>query len=165
MKRLYLIRHGEAALSGEGRGDHGRRLTDAGRAEARHLGHQLADAGIQVVLASDAERAAATASGLGLDARVDARDDLYNASTEALLAALAELPDDVEVAALVAHAPGVPHLVEELAGPDADAAASEVVSVFDTATAAGIECDGTWSDLGRTRLFWAGRGEAQHGRE
>lgn len=159
MKKLYLIRHGEADL-GEGRGDHERQLTDSGHAEARNLGSQLADAGIEVVLASDAARAAATASDLGLDARVEARADLYNASSEALLAAVAALPDDVEVAALVAHAPGVPNLVEELAGSDADAVASEIVSVFDTATAAGIEFDGTWAEPGRTRLFWAGRGEA-----
>lgn len=159
MKRVYLIRHGEAEFTGRGRGDHGRWLSDAGREQARNLGGLLAGAGIEVVLASSAERAAQTASGLGLDADVRVMDELYSASPLGILRALATLDDDVRIAALVAHAPGVPALVDELTGdaPDRDAAAF-IAHHFGTATCAGIEFTGSWADLDGSRLFWAGRG-------
>ena len=158
MKRLYLIRHGDAEFMGRGRGDHGRVLTDDGREQARRLGEYLADAGVQVVLASSADRAAQTASGMGL-ASVDVRDELYNASTIGLLRAIATIDDDVDVAAVVAHAPGIPALVDELTGADPDPDAVRAVRYhFPTAMAAGIEFDGTWAELPDPRLVWARRG-------
>ncbi|MDO5534242.1 MAG: histidine phosphatase family protein [Propionibacteriaceae bacterium] len=159
MKRLYLIRHAEAEFMGRGRGDHGRVLTDEGRTQAQHLGEMLADAGISVVLHSTADRATQTAEGLGLDVDLRPVEDLYNAGTRGILSALAGLDDSVEVAALVAHAPGVPSLVDELAGSDADPhAAASVLHHYPTATAAGIEFTGSWANPTDTRLFWAGRG-------
>lgn len=159
MKRVYLIRHGESEFTGRGRGDHARALTDEGRRQAQNLGGLLADAGIAVVLSSSADRAAQTASGLGLAAEVRLLDELYQAGTIGLLRALAELDDSVEVAALVGHAPGIPALVDELTGPDAAAEASALVRHhFPTATVAGFEFAGTWADLAGARLFWAARG-------
>ena len=159
MKRVYLIRHAEAEFMGRGRGDHGRVLTPEGHDQARHLGELLADAGITVVLASSADRAAQTASGMGLDAEVRPLDSLYNAGTVGLLGALADLDDSVETVALVAHAPGVPALVDALAGPDADPqAAAAVLHHYPTATVAAVEFSGTWADLAGSRLVWAARG-------
>ncbi|MDN5570283.1 MAG: histidine phosphatase family protein [Propionibacteriaceae bacterium] len=159
MKRVYLIRHGEAEFMGRGRGDHGRLLSAEGREQAQRLGELLADAGITVVLASSADRAALTARELGLDADIRELDELYNASTMGLLRAIATLDDGVEAAAVIAHAPGVPALVDELTGEDPDPdAASFVRHHFGTATCAGIEFDGTWADLEGARLFWAARG-------
>lgn len=159
MKRVYLIRHGEAEFMGRGRGDHGRLLSAEGREQAERLGELLADAGIQVVLSSSADRAAMTASALGLDAEVRLLDELYNASTLGLLRAMATLDDDVDAAAVVAHAPGVPALVDELTGDDSDPdAVAFVRNHFGTATCAGIEFTGTWADLDGSRLVWADRG-------
>ena len=159
MGRLYLIRHGDAEFTGRGRGDHGRALTDEGRRQARRLGDLLAHAGIAMVLASTAERAAQTASWLGLDVEVRLLDEIYHAGTHGLLRVLASLDDTVEVAALVGHAPGVPDLVDELSGPaSAQEATALVRHHFPTATAAGIEFTGSWSDLVGARLFWAARG-------
>lgn len=161
MKRVYLIRHGEAEFTGHGRGDHGRALAEEGREQARRLGELLKDAEIAVVLSSSADRAVQTAEGLALSCEVRVLDELYNASTGQLLAALSELDDAVDAAALVAHAPGVPALVDELAGPGADPeAAGFVKHHFPTATCAGVEFTGSWADLEEsdTRLFWAARG-------
>ena len=159
MKRVYLIRHGEAEFTGRGRGDHGRWLSEAGRDQARHLGEQLAGAGIEVVLASSADRAAQTASGLGLGADVRVLDELYSASPMGILRVLAPLPDEVGTAALVAHSPGIPALVDELVGDDPDReAASFIAHHFGTASCAGIDFTGSWADLDGSRLFWAGRG-------
>ncbi|WP_342371736.1 histidine phosphatase family protein [Propioniciclava soli] len=158
MKRVYLIRHGEAEFTGHGRGDHGRRLTEEGHEQARTLGELLAESGIQVVLTSTADRAAATASGLGLG-EVRPIEELYNASTAALLRSLATLDDDVDTAAVVAHAPGIPALVDELSGDDPDPQAADLIRHhFGTATCAGIEFSGSWAHLDRPRLFWAARG-------
>lgn len=159
MKSVFLIRHGEAEFTGRGRGDHGRVLTDEGREQAARLGELLADAGVQVVLASSADRALQTARGMRLPVAVEARDELYNASTLGLLRTLAELDDEVAVAALVAHAPGVPALVDELSGPASDAAAVALVrSHYPTATVARIDFDGGWAELRDARLVWADRG-------
>lgn len=159
MKRLFLIRHGEAEFTGHGRGDHGRRLTEEGVAQAARLGELLADAGVQVVLASSADRALQTARGMALDADVEPLDELYNASTIGILRALADLDTAVSVAALVAHAPGIPALVDELSGPASDPAAVALVrSHYPTATVARIDFDGDWTDLAHPRLTWADRG-------
>ncbi|HHU37894.1 MAG TPA: hypothetical protein GXZ45_01175 [Propionibacterium sp.] len=162
MKRLYLIRHGEAEFMGRGvRGDHGRVLTEEGRQQALHLGELLADAGIRVLLTSTADRAVQTASGMGLDAEVRPVEDLYHAGTVGLLKALATLDNSVDAAAVVGHAPGVPALVDELAGHDPDPrAAAAALHHYPTAMAAGIEFSGSWADLEviPSRLFWAERG-------
>lgn len=159
MKSVFLIRHGDAEFTGRGRGDHGRVLTDEGRAQASRLGALLADAGVQVVLASSADRALQTARGMGLPVEVEPREELYNASTLGILRALGELGDDVGVAALVAHAPGVPALVDELSGAGSDPEAVALVrSFFPTATVARIDFDGSWAELRDARLSWADRG-------
>ncbi|QIK71062.1 hypothetical protein G7070_00645 [Propioniciclava coleopterorum] len=159
MKSVFLIRHGEAEFTGRGRGDHGRILTDEGLAQAARLGELLADAGVEVVLASSADRALQTARGMALPARVEPLDELYNASTLGILRALADLDEGVTVAALVAHAPGVPALVDELTGPGSDPDAIALVrSHYPTATVARIDFDGGWDELAAPRLAWADRG-------
>lgn len=159
MKRVFLIRHGDAEFTGRGRGDHGRVLTDEGRDQAQRLGELLADAGIDMILSSSAQRAAQTAEGLGLTARVNLREDLYNASTLGILRVLAEVEPNIETVALVAHAPGIPALVDELSGPESDPdAVARVRHHFPTATAAAIGFTGTWTDLDGARLVWSARG-------
>ncbi|MBK8462520.1 MAG: histidine phosphatase family protein [Nigerium sp.] len=159
MKRVYLIRHGDAEFMGRGRGDHGRVLTLQGREQARRLGALLAPARVQVVLASTADRARETAEGMRLGVRLVLEDRLYNAGTFGLMRVLATLDEAVDAAALVAHAPGVPSLVDELAGDDPDPDAAALVRYsYPTATVAGIEFSGTWTDLEGSRLFWADRG-------
>ncbi|HRL48537.1 MAG TPA: histidine phosphatase family protein [Propioniciclava sp.] len=160
MKRLYLIRHAEAEFTGRGRGDRGRRLTEDGRAQATRLGGLLADTGIELILASTADRAQETAHGLGLAAPIESLDSLYDSSTVTLTRALADLDaTGIRIAALVAHAPGVPALVDELTGPGSDAEAVALLSThFPTATVARIDLEGSWTDLAGARLTWADRG-------
>lgn len=159
IKRLFLIRHAEAEFTGHGRGDHGRILTPEGHDQAKDLGAELTAFGIEAVLASSADRATQTAHGLGLSAPVTTLDELYNGSTHSLVRALANLDEAVTTAAVVAHAPGVPALVEGLADDTSDPEMFSIVSsFFPTATAAGIEFEGTWRDVRPGRLFWARRG-------
>lgn len=159
MKRVFLIRHAEAGFSGGGKGDHGRELTEDGQAQARQLGRLLAEAEIEVILASSASRAAQTAEGLGLSAPVSLLDQLYNAGTPDLLAVLAEQDPAVKVVALVAHAPGIPALVDALAGVDSDPTALAAIRYhYPTATATAIDLDGEWSEPTGSRVVWVGNG-------
>ena len=161
MKRVYLVRHGEAEFMGRGiTGDYGRGLTVEGHEQARHLGELLAHAGISVILTSTADRAVQTATGMGLDAELRPVKYLYHADTTGLLHALATLNDSVTAAAVVAHAPGLPALVDELAGPDPDPRAAAALHHYPTAMATGIEFSGSWAELEDvpSRLFWAARG-------
>lgn len=152
---LYLMRHAEAEHFAPGRGDHARRLTADGRAEAQGAGKALRDAGVQVVLASSAVRAAETAAELGLAAAVQDLDELYNAPGFALLAHIAMLPDALTTAMVVGHAPGVPNLAHDLADEiTSDPKLYERLwQGFPTATVVGLEFDAEWDDLGEGRLF------------
>jgi phosphohistidine phosphatase len=88
--RLFIVRHAEAAL---GQPDDLRPLTDAGREQARLLGKQFADDGIQpdVVLSSPLLRARETAAEIAKAVGVEAQPDER-------LAPGAD-PDDVRAAA------------------------------------------------------------------
>ena len=113
--QLFIVRHAEAAL---GEPDDLRPLTKAGREQARRLGKQFADDGIQpdAVLSSPLlrarETAAAIAKAVGVDAEADER-----------LAPGAE-PDDVRAAAsgrgetvvVVGHQPDCGRTVAALSG-------------------------------------------------
>jgi probable phosphoglycerate mutase len=79
-KRLLLVRHGESIWNAEGRwqGSADPPLSDAGRDQARALAEFLRDAGVDVIVTSDLDRARETAQivadALGLPAPVvDAR--------------------------------------------------------------------------------------------
>lgn len=154
MKTLYLLRHARAEDYAGGRGDHARELTDAGRAQAREAGAALADAGIELILASSASRALQTARGLGLDVPIEASDELYNAGSLDILDELAALDDRFAVVAVVAHAPGIPTLAHRLASSDSDAEAiARIDSHFPPATLVGLHFEGAWHELADARLF------------
>ncbi len=153
MRRLFLIRHAQAEGWSRG-GDHGRTLTEHGLVQAREVGELLHGEGIQVILASSAERAVQTANGLGLGVPVLSLDGLYNSDPSLMLDALAQLPPTVQVAALVAHAPGVPALAHELADSSSDSEATNRINHrFPPASFAGLEFDGEWTGLESARLF------------
>lgn len=154
MRTLYLLRHARAEDYAGGRGDHARELTDVGRDQAKQAGAALAGAGIELILASSASRALQTAEGLGLDAPVEASDDLYNAGSLEILDELAMLDDAVQVVAVVAHAPGIPSLAHRLATADSDAEAlARIDTHFPPATLVGLEFDGAWQELSQARVF------------
>ena len=113
--RLFIVRHAEAAL---GEPDDLRPLTEAGRDQARRIGRQFADDGVQpdAVLSSPLLRARETAAeiakAVGVDVEADER-----------LAPGAE-PDDVRAAAaghgetvvVVGHQPDCARTVAALSG-------------------------------------------------
>ena len=120
MKTLIILRHAEAAEKPPGGSDFERTLTDKGRAQAARQGRFLAEGGfpIERVRASAALRAMETANAVteaaGLGLAVEGVQELYNAPGEALLEFVRGQPDEFETLLLVAHVPGVAHLLSML---------------------------------------------------
>jgi len=121
MKRLVLVRHGDAAPWAEG-GDHGRPLTPVGVDEARRLGQLLGamDLSPALVVHSTATRAAQTAEALASAATwttpLQPTPEIYDASASLLLAVVHTLPPDADTVVLVGHQPGIGQLASLLAG-------------------------------------------------
>ncbi len=112
MRTLYLLRHAKSSWSDPALPDHERPLEPRGVRDAKriaeHLGRlQVAPA---LVLCSSATRTRETLAlvrpRLG-GAPVQVEDELYAASSDALLERLRRLPDDVGSALLIGHNPGL----------------------------------------------------------
>ena len=123
MKReLLLLRHGKSDRD-TGVDDFHRPLKDRGKRDAQRIGVWLARQKILPghIVASPAERALVTAQkackamGCG-DQRVQRDERIYAAGLDALLAVLADCPDDADRVMLVGHNPGLEELLVYLAG-------------------------------------------------
>jgi phosphohistidine phosphatase len=143
MKTLLLARHAKSDWDVAGLRDHDRPLNARGRRDAPAMAQRLVDEGpeVQRIVSSTATRALSTAgsyaSWFGL-ALVE-EPALYAASARTILQIAAGLPDDIEVAMLVGHNPGMADAVAELTG-----------SFVEFPTCAVAECAvgiATWSEL------------------
>lgn len=143
MKTLLLARHAKSDWGIHGLSDHDRPLNGRGRRDAPAMaGHLVEDGmGLQRIVSSTATRARTTAdeyaSAFGLE--VIEEPALYAASAPTILEVASALTDDVEVAMLVGHNPGMTDAVAELTG-----------SFVEFPTCAIAECAvdiGSWADL------------------
>jgi len=113
MKRLILMRHGDAERQAGGQADFERALTAEGRAESRAVGKALAKAGFtpDLALVSSAERTAQTwkaaAEAFDGGARVEKDRSLYAATAVQLAQAVREAAPDGDTLMLVGHNPGI----------------------------------------------------------
>jgi phosphohistidine phosphatase len=102
----------------------------------------------ELVLCSSATRAqqtwAAVAAEFNHPPEVVVEDDLYGASALALLARIRRLPEDVEVAMLVGHNPGLEDLAGALAGDGEPVARGRLESKFPTAALATLTGSRAW---------------------
>ena len=161
-RRLVVMRHAKSAYPA-GVGDHDRPLAPRGVVDARAAGHWLRDhVGVpDQVVVSSARRTRGTwtlvaaelgyigAAGYEVDAdgplTVDPR--VYDASAEALLGVVRELPDRVQTAVLLGHNPGVEDLVAILTRDAAKDAARAIATKYPTSGIAALELEVGWSDL------------------
>jgi phosphohistidine phosphatase len=141
MRRLFIVRHAKAELS-VGRGDHARKLTERGRADARRVAQALADRHFRpdILIHSGAARAKQTAEIFAAEWRVkvslaeDAR--LYDASLATLLERARALPDAHASVGLVAHNPGLAELASALMGSGAEPDAQRLAEKYPTCAVA-----------------------------
>ena len=143
MKTLLLARHAKSDWDTAGLRDHDRPLNARGRRDDPMMARRLRDEEVRLqrILSSTAIRARTTAdeyaAAFGL--AVVAEPALYAASARTILGIASALPDDVEVAMLVGHNPGMADAVAELTG-----------SFVEFPTCAVAECAvdvASWSEL------------------
>ena len=121
MKILVLIRHAQAENNLEETTDFNRPLTTSGKSDAAKMAGQLKKAGTvpQVMISSLALRALTTANIFSntLNLQEPQTDKkIYEAEVEALLAVINSVDNQNQVAALVAHNPGISDLLYYLTG-------------------------------------------------
>ena len=120
--KLYLIRHAQAAVSGDELPDHDRPLTAAGRQQAHALGVWLAQQGERpsLVHCSSARRALETVEEilpeLPAGALPNVSRQLYLASTKQLLELVRAMSSEQQSLWIVGHNPGMAELAMRLAG-------------------------------------------------
>ena len=123
--------------------DHDRPLSERGRRDATATGQLVASliGGVDLALVSDATRAQQTWALAGISAaeeRLEPR--IYEASTDALLTVVGEIPTEVHTALMVGHNPGFESLAQLLAGDASDTAASrQLAEKFPTCAVAVLD--------------------------
>jgi phosphohistidine phosphatase len=146
MRRLILMRHGEAERPAPGLADFDRALDDEGRAESRRLGRALVKAKLvpDLALASSARRtletwrAVAEALPAGIEVESDRR--LYGASAPQIAQLVAEAASRAETVMVVGHNPGIHQYAIHLAR-QAEASAGSLYEKFATGSAAVFAMD------------------------
>lgn len=149
MRRLLLMRHGKAAWP-DGVEDFERPLAARGHHEAGLAGEWIREhvGTVDQVLCSSARRTRETLEATGLDAPAIFLDEIYEAWTGDLLAAVQGADTDAETVLMVGHAPGTPGLAARLAGDASDPRAlARVRAGFPTSAIAVLDVPRPWAEL------------------
>lgn len=145
------MRHAEAEPASGG-GDHARRLSQPGRAEAAAAGRRMvALARPDFALLSDSVRTRETfdralPEGAPLHG---ATRRLYDAAADAILGEVRAIPDEVETLLVIGHNPGVADLARRLARDGDGRDLARLAARFPASRFAVIALDGdTWGAVG-----------------
>ena len=124
MKYLLILRHAKSSWDDESLDDHERPLNARGKRDAPRIGRLLREENWlpQLVLCSTAVRARKTwarvSKAAGYDGPVAMQGLLYLASPSVYVDCLRSVRDDVQVAMVVGHNPGLEQLLFQLTGAD-----------------------------------------------
>ncbi|NLG98495.1 MAG: histidine phosphatase family protein [Chloroflexi bacterium] len=122
MKTLLLMRHAKSSWKFHELEDRFRPLTKRGRRDATLMGSMLEERDLipQKILSSTAVRNRQTAELVAEEAEfrgeIDYLDSLYMAEAEDYIAALRELPDNIDRVMVIGHNPGLETLLQVLSG-------------------------------------------------
>ena len=158
-RTLVLLRHGKSAYP-PGVSDHARPLAPRGIREAALAGRWITAhvPPVDHIICSTATRTRQTLQSTGLitpAVLVDFADEIYEAYAEELLELVSAANPADRTVLLVGHAPGLPALAGQLAGPGSDEAAlAGVQAKFPTSAIAVLAVDGDWAGVatGTSRL-------------
>lgn len=120
MKTLLLMRHAKSSWKFTELADHERPLNKRGRRDAPLMGQFLQERELvpQRILSSTAARARQTAEAVAESANYRGDilylDKLYMAEADEYIAALRELPDELERVMVIGHNPGLETLLQVL---------------------------------------------------
>jgi phosphohistidine phosphatase len=154
MRVVVLARHAKAEVPSPGKLDHDRVLAPRGREDAASLGKALKESGFEpdVVYVSDAARTTETWAILsdGWEVpEVHTGRELYNTTVATVVATLRLTPPGAEKVMVVGHEPTMSSAAAYLAGNGSNREALQrVAHGLQTGTAAVLEFEGEWGDLG-----------------
>ncbi|MEO0982404.1 MAG: histidine phosphatase family protein [Pseudomonadota bacterium] len=148
MKRLILLRHAKTEPWFEGVDDHGRALTERGRADSERVAKALRDAGWvpDLAVVSTARRAHETWTGAApafTGCEREMSDDLYLASVR-MIGSLVRAHEDAAALMLIGHNPGIHDFACDLVqsgGAHNRFAAEALINKMPTGAAALFESD------------------------
>lgn len=145
-RRLVLIRHA-AAEPAHPAGDHERRLTEEGQADADALGRWLDRSGLAADLAlrSTAVRTTQTLERLG-EVETWPTRRIYDGGADGVLEAIREVPEEINTLWVVGHEPVMSTLVWELGQPTGELR-DLLGRGFPTTTAAVLQVECAWSEV------------------
>lgn len=154
MKRLLIMRHGEAQDAVIGGDDKIRKLTRKGRGDMQRLHLRLLGDGLmpEFALASDAQRTQATlkeVTGHEFTGPVAFSAALYNAEARKIIDEAQALDDKYGTVLIVAHNPGVYQAVIDLTKADEQSGLMKKIgNNYKSGTLTVFECPiEKWSDL------------------
>jgi len=146
MKTLLLLRHAKPEDLAPGLSDSERKLTEAGRTQARALGRWLRQKQLklELVLCSPAARARETAelviSSAKQSCAVNYVPAIYESGAETLLQIVSQIDNSTSVVLLVGHNPAIAELTALL---------TNAVKPFSAGTMAEIDFDvSSWTEVG-----------------
>jgi phosphohistidine phosphatase len=122
MKTVLLMRHAKSSWADSRLADHERPLNRRGRGDAPRMGAFLAQQELipDRILCSSAVRTRQTAEGLfeglGQELPITYTRDLYGGSAGDFVEALKRLGDEIEMALIIAHNPGMEYALEQFTG-------------------------------------------------
>ncbi len=151
MRELFIMRHAKSSWDDPTLPDFERPLNGRGKEDAPLMGEHLSRLGIKpdLIVSSPAKRAKKTAKivarKLGYpEERIVWKESIYEASAQALLYLVCQLPDDAKRVMLVGHNPGFTMLANTLG--------DIAVDNIPTAGVVGIAFDASsWSEACRMR--------------
>lgn len=122
VRKIFLLRHGEAAFPDQGMKDIDRPLTEAGSNQIRLLGSNLKPfaSTIDLIYCSSALRTRETLrcliEGSGINCEIDIREDIYESSVGRLFEVISNTENSAQVILLIGHNPGISFFAEYLTG-------------------------------------------------
>lgn len=156
MRHLYLMRHASADPRAVFGGDRNRPLSAIGKEQLRRARDFFTDVPLTMVMCSSAMRTRQTAEGIGSAAPLHYEPSFYTDTYQAILDRVYALDDAQTDVLVVAHSPGIPTLVRQLADAESDPVALESVAhYYPPATMAKFEVAVPWSQLRQASLVLA----------
>ena len=148
-KRLFIVRHGQARFAGSDEKDIDRPLSPEGMQQTSRLGSYMHKKGYEIsaIITSNALRAVMTAENIADQInydvmKIEADEDLYEASVRILLEKVNNFHDDWQQVVLVGHNPVLTYFVEYITGHHFDGMAAGSMVV--------ISCDvDSWEELSK----------------
>lgn len=122
MKTLLLMRHAKSSWKENELPDQERPLNKRGESDAPRMGKLLKKEGFKpdMIIASPAVRTVKTAEAIkdkiGFKGEITLNESLYLGEAEDYLAALTQLPDEVDEVLIIGHNPGLETLLQLLSG-------------------------------------------------